>query len=362
MVREPIEAEEIGVLLDGTAGEERRDALLARLAADDDDYELFADTAAVLRELEEDGVIVPPAVPDVLGETPARPMAVVEDAPAQPALVPGETPPRWASAAAEPNADASAAVGQGDVIQLRPRRATRWRGSARWMAAAAAVAAVALVPLARSRSGGAYGNPERLVSVGGAPASLPADLNRPWNATVLRGPGGTADPNGVAARVGALHMDLVVAANTAERPDPVIIARIAHDAATTLQRADDTAADLVAPSYRDIGDSAAVWPRAQLLSHLHEAGATAKAGLVEDHFALGAWTEAARLAANRQDAAFFRAPESRRALAKAAELPDLGADAAAALTRITAVRASGEVRDWDSLKVDLYKLQNGLTR
>jgi hypothetical protein len=60
--------------------------------------------------------------------------------------------------------------------------------------------------------------------------------------------------------------------------------------------------------------------------------------------ALGAWAEAARLAAARHDAAFFRARATRQALARAGRL-DLPA-ARAALDRL---RAISDPPDWASL-------------
>src|SRR5690349_2750886 len=95
--------EEIGALLDGRLESGPRTELLARLAASDDDFDVFADTAAVLREAEED-------------ET------------AENELV--------AAGVVEPELPAG-------VIPLRPRRASVWQSSGvRWLAAAAVLAAL----------------------------------------------------------------------------------------------------------------------------------------------------------------------------------------------------------------------------
>jgi hypothetical protein len=67
MVNDRMDVEEMGTLLDGTADEERRNALLARLSTADDDYDLFADTAAVLREIEDDDAAAPAVV--ITGES-----------------------------------------------------------------------------------------------------------------------------------------------------------------------------------------------------------------------------------------------------------------------------------------------------
>lgn len=45
-------SERVGSLLDGRLSGAARDSALAEVAASDDDYEVFADTAAVLREAE----------------------------------------------------------------------------------------------------------------------------------------------------------------------------------------------------------------------------------------------------------------------------------------------------------------------
>ena len=45
-------SERVGSLLDGRLSGPARDSALAEVAASDDDYEVFADTAAVLREAE----------------------------------------------------------------------------------------------------------------------------------------------------------------------------------------------------------------------------------------------------------------------------------------------------------------------
>src|SRR5215218_2657028 len=165
--------EEIGALLDGRVQEGRRSELLARIEADDDDYRVFADVAAVLREAEEEA-------------SEKEPQAVSEDE------------------------DSSTTK----VIPLRPRRSTGWRSPAvRILAAAAALAALALVPVLRSRANErAWRDPARLAALaspGSAP--LPAEWEPAWG--VQRGDGRTAaSDGGIAARIGALDVDARVAA------------------------------------------------------------------------------------------------------------------------------------------------------
>lgn len=45
--------ERIAALLDGALGERQREELLAHLSVADEEYRIFADTASILRELEE---------------------------------------------------------------------------------------------------------------------------------------------------------------------------------------------------------------------------------------------------------------------------------------------------------------------
>ena len=47
-----VDSERVGSLLDGRLSGTARDSALAEVAASDDDYDVFADTAAVLREAE----------------------------------------------------------------------------------------------------------------------------------------------------------------------------------------------------------------------------------------------------------------------------------------------------------------------
>ena len=47
-----VDSERVGSLLDGRLSGTARNSALAEVAASDDDYDVFADTAAVLREAE----------------------------------------------------------------------------------------------------------------------------------------------------------------------------------------------------------------------------------------------------------------------------------------------------------------------
>jgi hypothetical protein len=80
----------------------------------------------------------------------------------------------------------------------------------------------------------------------------------------------------------------------------------------------------------------------------------------EDHFALGAWAEAARIAVRQQDGAFFRARASRKMLDRAASLPSLDPEARTTVEAIrTATQAEGQP-DWTSLQTHTDQLLRSL--
>lgn len=334
MVREPIDAEQIGMLLDGTAGQER-DELLVRLSAAEDDYEVFADTAAVLRELEDEAE------------------AAVPQAAAAPALAPAEeatAPPE----APTPEAD--------DVIPLRPRQGGVWTGPAvRWLAAAAVLATVA-VPVIRSRGGAdAWRNPRNTATLSLADAGLPADVDtmRPW--PIPRGGDRFGEPlKGSSARVGTLHTDLEIAANARGERNVASVRALAGGAARTVRLINLAGLEHVALQYERV-DTAAAAPRARLLSALSTASTAAAEYLDSDYFELGAWTESARLAAKRKNTDFFSSKGTRRALERAAGLEGLSDQGKAAARAATSlVEQAGGIRDWGALSVHLKDLHREL--
>ena len=358
MVKEPIDAEEVGALLDGTADEERRNALLARLATADEDYELFADTAAVLREIEEEAVA--PALGGI--EETATPIA----------LEAGEAPSLDVPVAPEIEAVATPAAGAGrrpettaDVIPLRPRRPSVWtRPATRWLAAAAVVATVA-VPVIRARPDRGR-DPARLtvLALNGErpPAGWDVDSLRAW--PILRG-GGDA-PRGIpvagaSAKVGTLHTDLEAVARAPDPRDTAAVRRFADDAEKTLKDIDQTTADGVATQYHLVATSAAA-PRPQLLSTLRTARKQAVEAIDPDYFEAGAWAEAARLAVLRHKESFFRARESAGALERAASLPRLSEEGKHALEQLTAIQRGGEIQDWNAVGDVLHSFQQELVR
>lgn len=313
--------EEIGALLDGRVPEPRRTELLTRLAADDADYDVFADTAAVLREAEEEG-----------------------------------------SAEKESAAVGPAVVRETQVIPLRPRRTSGWRSPAvRSMAAAAVLATTVLVPVLRTRMiANRSRDPERLAVLSSpAGAALPADWHLASNAT--RGGTESVPNSGVAAVVGALQVALEVTARAAGPMDTAAVAQLARMAAATLENAEDTGPGLAAAFYLDIA-RLTDWSRQNVLSRIDAAQTEVVDYVDPDYFATGAWTEAARLAAKRQNTAFFAAPESRKAVERTVGLPGLNDAAKHAAKRVRVVTDQGKVQKWESLEEDLYELQREISR
>jgi hypothetical protein len=342
--------EEIGALLDGRLDEPRRSELLARLATADEDYDVFADTASVLQEAEGGGFEEVPA-----SDRQEEEEETSRSAPVSPLRAEDEASEEVA--AVERVAETARSA---PVIPLRPRRATGWRSPAvRALAAAAMLAAIALVPVLRSRST-AWRDPARLAVLASPAGARLTDWSHAWNTT--RGGGGDSVPNsGVAAQVGALHLDLEVVARSPGQIDSATVKQLANQAAYTLENAAEAGPSLAAPSYRDIVQLAS-WSRPQVLKQI----AAARVGVLPfvdpDYFAVGAWTEAALLAEHRRDAAFFRTRESRKALEQAAKMVGLTRSAREAVTNLRALQDREEIKDWDSIQLNLEMLQRELAR
>lgn len=364
MVREPVDAEKIGAVLDGTAGQER-DALLARLAADEDDYDVFADTAAVLREIEEEAESVAPESTDVTPEITAEaertvPITEVPAAPAayKPSFAEDARAPVEAPAGPTETARASEA---GGVIPLRPRRSVWTSPATRWLAAAAVLVAVA-VPILRLRDGDAWRNPRVMGTLAMNGDPLPAKpLSRPW--ITVRGPSESGEPlRASSAKLGTLHTDLEVAANARGPRNVATVDSLAASAVQTARSIRQFSSDQVIPAYEKVRARAGA-PPSQLLSTLNTARKQAETHLDPDYFALGAWTEAARFAASRRNAKFFSPQDTRRPLERAEALEGLSDEARSAVRAIrSAVGQPEGIRDWDALSDHLKIMHEGLAR
>ncbi|HEX7241211.1 MAG TPA: hypothetical protein VF263_13135 [Longimicrobiaceae bacterium] len=293
------DAERLAALFDSRLDGRAREEVLARLAVSDETLEVYAEAAAVAREMEE------------------------EDAPAA------------------------------DVVPLRaPARRPGWlHGRGRWTALAAMLAAVALVPLlwTRVRSPEMEG-PERAVALlASSDAGLPTRWEqRPWSRT--RSGADPLTPETRAVRLGAHLADLRVLVRARDTAAAEVAGRI------EALLADVSGSGRTMEIYQDVGRRAGEPPAA--LEPLVERGEAGVARLfgATGHVALGTWVETARLAAARRDAAFFRRRATRDALDGVADLPTLPASARAPLDRARAeVRREG-APDWGALERDLTEV------
>jgi hypothetical protein len=246
------------------------------------------------------------------------------------------------------------------VIPIDRGRPRWWRSPVvRGLAAAAVLAAIALPVLRARRDARAWEDPSRMaVLASPSGAGLPPEWRQAGDQT--RG-GSTAAGAGAAALIGALQVDLAVAAASADFDRASLLAsRIA------LYLGDIEGAGPLGAQYGAVAEAAR--SRDPRLAALVTAAGRdfadfAEAGGSADLRALGAWTEAARLAAARQDAAFFRAPESRHAVDRAASVTGLSAEATRAAASLRSlVHDHVEIRDWTALRRDLDSLQAELAR
>ena len=243
----------------------------------------------------------------------------------------------------EAHADAVAVANE-----LEPRR--RQLPTIRWIAIAAVLAGIALAPWLWTRlRPSAPDEPGRFVALLAArSAGLPAGLeDSPWGS--VRGADEPLTADARAVRLGARLVDLELAV---QRGDTVA-ARVAADVSALLEGI--PAAGPVSAMYRDIGQRAGAAPR-DLEPLLAEAGSAAAKLAGPDLVRLGAWVEAARIAAAAHDAGFFGARQSRATLADAGTLAGLTEPARAALGRVQATVAAEHAPDWSALGRDLTEL------
>lgn len=310
MTQPQMDENDLARFLDGRMPDEERSSAVAHLSESDLDAELLADAAYLLRDLEgEGGVVV-------------------------------DNTPR----AAHPHLDETDTGHDSRVVPLRPPSTARtWRrGPVRWLALAAVLAGV--VPVALSRSRGPDGPGEFAVLLANRSAGVPAGWtgSRPWGTT--RGAGDVAEENALAARIGALNvdLDLAIAARQSELTDT-----LAGDIAYRLENASWTGPALIAGNYREIAERAG-GPPAELAALLEEARERLPDVFDADHLNLGAWAEAARIAAASRDEAFFQARASRKMMDRAASLESLD-EGARATVDVIRTEARADQPDWTVL-------------
>lgn len=306
-----IDAERVAALLDGRLPEAERAELLSRLATSSHFREL-AETAAVLRELE------------LAGTNPAHEVDHEPDPPAPTPSPAGaqEAPPSTA----------------------RPgwrRRPVRWLA----LAASLAVAALAIALWQPRRGTDAPGAPAlRLAS---RDAGLPAGWTaaRPWQVT-LGGGAASLIPSSRAVRAGVLHTDLVLAARAGDHAEVTRLVEEMEDLLTGV-----SGGSAVIQAYRT--PPAAATRRSQTIG---DAGELLSQLLGTEDVRWGAWLEAARIAAARQDTEFFLANETRATLRRATRPGDLPETARTTARRLDEALRSGGPRDWPTVRRDLDQL------
>jgi hypothetical protein len=280
----------------------------------DEDRAEFSLALEVQAELEAQDAAA--GVPGVRDTTPAEPTLQVAPAP-EPGVIPLRRP--------EP----------------KPRRLTP-----QWVALAAVLAGVMLLPFAwrTMQGGGAVRYPSQAVAMLGTPeAGLPPGWELPPLRNQTRGDGDLLVERQRSARLGGymVQLELAIRARDAERTG------LLADQAAFLVR-DVTAGGLLTSALSQLKEQAGGEPSA-LLPQVEGVNETAASLLEADYFALGAWAEAARLAAARQDAEFFRGARTRRTLSRAAELvvDDQGASDA---VRALSAAAESDPPDWPALR------------
>lgn len=224
---------------------------------------------------------------------------------------------------AELNAEDEAGV---TPIAARQRRAP----ARRWLAMAAVLAAVALAPGLWTRFA-ARTDAARFaaeIEAGGLPARWDAS---PWGTT--RGGGDALSPESRAVRLGARLVDLELAV----RGRSPAAAALASETALLLEGI--PASGPSATIYREIARRAGEPP--EQLEPLLERGRDMVPLLAgEERVELGAWAEAARIAAARGDRDFFESRATRSQVERTAGSNGLEPSARSALERIRAALES----------------------
>ncbi len=310
--REPAERDDV----DDAESEAVRQELAS---ADDDVLAAYADAVAIAREHREEDAVAGTVPPDVKSEP----------------TVPGATP----------------------VTPLRPPESARgWRRApARWLALAAVLAAVALVPLLR-RAGSSPADAGRFAMLLDArDAGLPAGWTERSPFSNTRGEGTVATDTALAVRLGALLLDLELAARAR---DGESTAQLAATAVKRLESVPGSAP--VAAVYGEIERTAGAPPE-ELQELLKDGREGIESFFDEGLVELGSWNEAARLAAFRRDGGFFASRETRNILERL-DSPSLAPPARAAAARVRATLPAGGEPQWPTLVPALDELMRELAR
>jgi len=348
--------ERVAALHDGKLDAREQDELLAAIAADDDESWLFAETAAVLADLEAAHAGATPADTDPVhpADGDAPPATFTAGPPPSPVAADGEREDdgviplatrRPAVAPAAGTESETAARKDDGVIPIESRRRSPARPWLVYGAMAAVLAGIGVTAALLSRSANArFDDPHRAVAMldGGAARGIPAN----WN-DIKRGADDHYTPEGRAVQIGAHMVDLELAA--AAR-DTFNVRDIARKIAALLEG--QAGGGVVDGPYQELANGAADIPK--LVSDGREG---VRQLLKGDGLELGIWGETARAAAMRRDAAFFRLRATRQALDRAAALPDPDGKIGPALGSVrAALPADGRATNWAALEQRLSGL------
>lgn len=332
-MNDPLTADErLAALADGRLGERERAEMLAHLTADDDAYDVLSGLAAILRDAEaaEAGETVPAA--DEKDVT-----------------LPG-THPVGAPPAVTFSADAGGAR-QADadngVIPLHPRKPA---GALRVLALAAGIVGLALAVRALWPSTSSAGEPVRLAArLEHVERGLPEGWSPDWSSSRGDGVSGNLSREEkavLAARAGTQLVDLSVAVRGRDAARTQLLAR---QIAERYDRQHSRTG-----VWNEIAEGAGEPPRR--LEPLVERGTNAIATrLGREALELAAWTEAARLAVNRQDSRFFR--DRGTILERLASRATAHPPARVTVDRVRDL-AKADPLQWDALAAALRVLSN----
>jgi len=230
-------------------------------------------------------------------------------------------------------------------------RAPLWRRPSRWASLASGLAALGIAGLWLSR--GLIATPGDPLAVADQVEQSGHGLPPGWRSVDLvsgpRGKGSDASSAAKAAHAGALLVDVALAARAG---DSAAVREYAQDARGLEE------IPVGSPVVRIVNAPAA--PAESIAALVGQAAERFGKRLGWPELRLGAWTEGARIAAHRHDAAYFRSSRARTALKSAADLVHGDATALAAVERVRAVSQSEPV-DWNALSAALDALLKELT-
>jgi len=320
---ERMDDERVAALLDGRLAAGERDEVLARVTADPDEYDAFAELAAVLHDIEAEHGTSP--VFDEVEE--AAPLAPASSLAAPPAAAQGVETPRpgepegvislegrrtWT-----PHEPDDRSIATPGITPIGTRRGPRVRP---WMygALAAGIATIGLTfALLNQPSLHDPAGAVRTLRDGTAPG-VAAGWNEPWRGTTRGGSSTPSDTTeaaeqAAAVRLGALLVDLELAT---PNPRDTLFVTVNQKVKAELEGIGGGGSP--ASIYREVEADAAA---GKDVSRKLKEGRNAVRGTVPvDWFEAGIWAETARTAAARHDVRFFRSKPSRDALERVAKL------------------------------------------